>query len=341
MTSSLIEYLNSLNIKWGYTENPIPPSYIKYQKWVEDGQHGNLNYLADERMEKRKSIENVFPSFNSALVFAFPFLDAIKKLENIYESRKWNGHKIAPYSFAFGAYDYHQFLTDSLNEVIVGIKRLDPDFDFMISIDTLPVLERDLAHRAGIGVFGSNTMLMNEEYGSNFIIASILFSKKLDLPENSKLDGDCGNCSKCKSYCPTEAIHVGMNCINCPVCMPKCPPAAKVKSIDAGKCLSAYTVEEFKDVEPPKGYHDSSYIFGCNMCQDICPWNENLKFETSDNELSEHEKFIANFFLLRPVSKIIAELNELSNRGYRKLFKGTAFERTGRVGMLKNFTNRS
>ncbi len=307
----------SIKCKWGYTDNPVPLSFLRFEKWQEEGHFGPLTYMSDERAKLRADIRDAYPSFQSALVFIFPFLETKAKLETIYCDPSWNGLKIAAYSFAYDVHDYHYALKETLHSIAQKLVEGDSELDYKLTVDTAPILERDLAYRAGLGFFGDNAHLINQDYGSYFFIGSILLNKKLPLEVGTPIDRDCGHCTKCLRSCPTKAIG---------------------SDVDASKCVSTFSVETFKDTTPPQGYGAEGYIFGCDICSEVCPWNVRpLKGVEMEFELTERERHFANFLLLRPVGDILNELQQMSNKAYQRFFKGTSFERTGRVGLLKNF----
>lgn len=305
-----------IDCEWGYTEKPVPLSFIRFEKWKEEGHQGPLSYMVDHRADLRSDLRKAYPEFQSALVFLFPYLSTKKLLNDIYQSEHWNGLKVASYTFAYDVSDYHYRLKDDLKKIAEGLVDENPDLQYKLTVDTAPVLERDLAHRAGLGFFGDNAHLINKNYGSYFFIGSILLSEKLDLVEGEPQAKDCGHCTKCLTACPTGALG---------------------ENVDAGKCVSTFSIETFKDATPPKGFGGGGYIFGCDICSEVCPWNVlPLKKVESPLHLSEREKKYADFLLLRPIEKVIEELEGMSSRAFIRFFKGTSFERTGRVGLLKN-----
>lgn len=297
-------------IDWGYTEESVPISFDNYNSWVKEDLHGPLSYLADHRKDLRKDLKKIYPKFESALVLLFDYAPERKRLET--ESPK---NKIASYVSGFDGQDYHFWIKDKLELVLKKLQSEHAELEGLFSIDAQPVLERDLAYRAGLGWFGKNSMLISRKNGSFFIIGSILLNKKL-LNQSRQLEPDhCGNCSACIDACPTNAIVDG-------------------RRIDAGKCISTYTIELFKDAEPPKGFPtESNEIFGCDICQDVCPWNKKplVRAVPASSKGKEWLKYFD-----RPSEDIIRDLEGLSNRKYRKELVGTPLERTGRVGMLKN-----
>ena len=321
----LKEVLKEFDIElYGLVNDSRPSSYDSFNSWVKRGDHGELGYLADERKEKRSDIKNYFPEFSQALVMAFDYSKSSKVLNEFYESQKSNGLKIASYVLGFDGIDYHFFLREKLELISKKLKEIDPKLEIQFTLDTQPVLERDLAYKAGLGWFGKNSMLINQKRGSFFIIGSLLLSKKL-FHQGHKIDTDhCGNCTKCIVACPTDAIDESH------------------RTIIANKCISTFTIEIFKDADVPDGLtKEQEEIYGCDICQDVCPWNikvmKNLEVSKEEKEkFFEKNENVFETFLLRPLREIIQSLESLSNRKYRKDFKSSPISRTGRIGMLKN-----
>ncbi len=321
----LKEILGRFGIElYGIVNDSKPSTYPSFLAWVNRGDHGELGYLADHRKDKREDIRNYFPDFAQALVMSFDYSKSSKILQEFYQSPESNGAKIASYVMGFDGIDYHFYLRDKLQKIADEIKALDSDLDIQFTLDTQPVLERDLAHKAGLGWFGKNSMLINKSKGSFFIIGSLLLSKKLFHQTHSVDTDHCGNCTKCIDLCPTDAIDV------------------QNRTIFADKCISTFTIELFKDAEPPIGIEKSGgEIYGCDICQDVCPWNIKLlkNLEVTDEErveFSSKNKDVIEMFLKRPIKDIVETLNNMSNRQYKKKLAASPIARTGRVGMLKN-----
>jgi epoxyqueuosine reductase len=328
--------LASFNIvDFSYTQEREAKSYTQFKEWVDEGKHQPLGYLEGERGEIRKNVASMFPHFQSAIVFLFDYSSIKRELENFYHTDESNGLKISSYALGFEGLDYHHKIKESLDLIGEGLKKqYSPSLNYTFALDVHPVLERDLAHRSGLGFFGKNSMLINRHHGSFFIIGTLLLDQKLEGPEDFfdkkvSIERDhCGSCTRCIDHCPTDAIVEGK------------------RNIIAEKCISTFTIELFKmEKEPPPGFEKAnSEIFGCDICQDVCPWNLRLTRELKKNDQLEPPQLfkypmaqkIIDFFLKRPVIDIKQDLENTSQRQYRKFFKGTALERTGKNGMLKN-----
>ncbi len=317
------EFLSSLGVAdWGYTEDPIPSSFEKYEDWVERGENGPLKYLSDHRKDLRKNLDSVQSGFQSAVVFLFSYSEEKMALENFYKTDQSNKLKVAGYSLAFEGGDYHNVLREKM--AMIGSK-LGVEYSF--SLDIHPVLERDLAYRSGLGWFGKNSMLIHQKKGSFNMIGALLLKEKLGLEENEKQLDHCGQCTACFDICPTDAIDL------------------EKREISASKCISTFSIELFKDAEAPAGYESAQEIFGCDLCQDVCPWNKrrerNGEIEMTADWPKGAAKEIVDFFLVPKPSELKENLEELSNRGFIRKFKGTSFERTGKQGLLKNLAKKS
>lgn len=296
-------------VDFGYTEELEPRTYKEFLDWINQNYFGPLNYLADHRKEARKSLKNVYPECQSAIVFLFDYRSSKKLIEE--QKPK---HKIASYTVGFEDQDYHHWIREKLCFLGDHLKSKDHGLDYKISLDIHPVLERDLAERAGLGWFGKNSMLIHQKFGSYNLIGSLLLNKKLVIPKRPSIVDHCGNCTRCIEACPTSAIMKDS------------------RTIDSVKCISTFTIEMFKDGLPPQGYPtESAEVFGCDICQEVCPWNFKPMKQIESNDKSE----LVDFFN-RDLEIICKNIEEMSNKKFKTFFRGTSFERLGKKGLLKN-----
>jgi epoxyqueuosine reductase len=301
-------------LDWAYTEEGEAQSFDQFSSWVEQGDHGSLGYLADYRKDLRRNLLEVYPNFQSALVFLFSYQSA----------KKWmiqNGrHEIAAYALGFEGEDYHHELKRRLQLIETELKTLSPNLETFISLDAQPILERDLAYRSGLGWFGKNSMLIHQKHGSYFIIGSLLLNEKIPLPIRHRDIDHCGQCNACVEACPTDAID------------------PESRTLKADKCIATFTIETMKPAPAPEGFENSrGEIFGCDICQDVCPWNNKpLQRIEGKLELKVAFQFIKEWFYEMPKNKLKAMIENESRRGWRKKLKGTALERPGKEGWLKN-----
>lgn len=301
-------------LDWGYSEESLPHSMKHYEKWVEQDLQGPLGYLSDHRQDLRRDLKNIYPEFQSALVFLFSYQEAKKwLLDN-------NRHQVAAYALGFEGDDYHAVLKDRLNAIYQNLKQVHPALKHFIALDAQPVLERDLAFRAGLGWFGKNSMLIHQKEGSYFIIGSLLLNQKLQLGKPAMDIDHCGQCTACIDACPTLAID------------------GEARTIIASQCISTYTIEIFRDAEAPKGFEKSrGEFFGCDICQDVCPWNRKpLARVIGSLKVPERLSFLKEWFFGLPISELVKIIEKETNRGLKRKLSGTPFDRPGKEGWLKN-----
>ena len=297
-------------VEWGYTNELKARTYPEFKQWIDKGLNSPLEYLSGERGDKREDLREYFPQAKSAIVFLFDYTSAKK-----FMVEKAGSQRIASYTQGFDGEDYHFWIRERLGKIGNSLVTKVDGLEFKISLDIHPVLERDLAYRAGLGWFGKNTMLISQKHGSFFLIGSLILSKTLNL-NVSEIDTDhCGNCTRCIDACPTNAI---MN---------------EGLSLDTSKCISTHTIEVFKDKESPAGYPtETQEIFGCDICQDVCPWNSKPLKHTKS--FLNNEKFYG--FFTRDISEIYSDIESMSNNEFKRFFFGTSFYRSGKRGLLKN-----
>lgn len=322
-TFFIMEWLKKYGVAdFGYTEESAPQSLDFYNKWIDQGAHKPLHYLEGERQVKRQDLKNHWSDFQSALVFLFSYHPTHFELQELVKNDpRYNGLKVASYTLGFEGHDYHDLLRENLESIGEQLKT-DYQLEYKLTLDTHPVLERDLAMRAGLGWFGKNSMLINRHEGSFFIIGSLLLNKKLSIEVKAMETDHCGQCTRCIDACPTEAIE------------------PLTRTIVAQDCISTFTIEQFKidSIPSAKMNLTSGAIFGCDICQDVCPWNKRVDRRQKFSRInwSESQKKILDFFMLRPVNGLHQELEKMSGGEFERLFDKTSFSRSGKRGLLKN-----
>lgn len=287
-------------IDWGYTEEMKPTSFDHFSRWLIHNYEA-LPYLGTQQsIYNRENIEHWFSEAHSSLVFLFDYTPAKKEL--LHHS------KVASYALGFEGNDYHDVIAPRLQEIAkeLGVS------DYKITLDTQPILERDLAYRAGLGWFGKNSMLIHPKHGSYFIIAGLILSKKLSIEKRVLETDHCGHCTACIDQCPTKAID------------------PHNRTIVASQCISTWTIEDRRLETPPiAGYEKSrGELFGCDICQDVCPWN--IKpLQKAVSFLSEKAQFWRDWYH-QPVAQIQESLQSLSGRALQRFMLGTPFMRPGK-----------
>ena len=314
------EWLHSLDIvDWGYTEQLEAISFEQFQKWIDQGNHGELGYLADHRKDLRKSLQATYPEAQSALVFLFDYFPARESLRHFYQSEESNGLKMASYVFGFEGADYHRIIADRLNLILQKLNKTNPELEGKLALDIHPVLDRDLALRSGLGWFGKNSMLIHRKHGSFLMIGSLILNQKLENQKTPQIESDhCGSCTACIDACPTNAID------------------PKSRTLIANQCLSTWSIEMMKEEAPtPLGAEKGSgEIFGCDICQDVCPWNIKRESDTSIPLKDPHQ--LINQFLKPDLEDIIQDLEKSSQSAFAKKYKETPMGRTGRRALLRS-----
>ncbi|HZT80317.1 MAG TPA: tRNA epoxyqueuosine(34) reductase QueG [Gemmataceae bacterium] len=202
--------------------------------------------------------------------------------------------------------DYHDVLRDRLNRLLAWVREQVPGCQGRGVVDTAPLLERDFARRAGLGWFGKNTMLLNKRLGSYFFLGALLLDVELQ-PDPPHQTSHCGTCTACLDACPTGAF-----------------PAPGV--LDSRRCVSYLTIELRGPIPPDLREGVGDWLFGCDVCQEVCPWNRKAPPGTEPA------------FAARPDREAVdaAGLLGLSEEEFRRRFRGTALTRARRRGLLRN-----
>jgi len=208
--------------------------------------------------------------------------------------------------YAQGSQDYHDLLRDKLKRLADAAHRLRPGCRTRGVVDTAPLLERDFARLAGLGWFGKNTMLINKRAGSWLLLAALLTDLDLE-PDSPHETSHCGTCTRCLEVCPTDAF-----------------PAPYV--LDARKCISYLTIELRNPI--PNDLRDGvgNWLFGCDLCQDVCPWNRKAPV-TSEAAFQPQSD-------LRPANALA--ILQMDQDQFEARFKQTPLERPGRDGLRRN-----
>ena len=228
---------------------PVAPSTTIniYAQWLALGYSGTMAYL-EKHFEKKQDLRKVMPQTLSLVSLAMNYHTI-----SIPEEEKSNPSKGVLSSYAWGE-DYHQVIREKLEQLRTYIETTSPhQEDSRVYVDTGPILEREYAQHAGLGWLGKNSMLINWEKGSWFFLAEILLDIELEYNAAIPL-GDCGNCTRCLDACPTKAI-------------------VSDRQVDARRCLSYLTIELKETIPQEFRPAMGNLIFGCDICQEVCPWN--------------------------------------------------------------------
>lgn len=288
----------------GITTPDEPPHIATYEDWLDAGRHASMDYLAREDARARRADPHlILPEVQSILVLAFPYEPTLTPSSSP-EGRGEPKGKIASYALTD---DYHIFLKEKLQAIVSFIEsKVGHEIPNRWYTDTGPILERDLAQRAGIGWIGKNTCLINPNVGSYFFLAEILLG--IELPADQPFVSDhCGTCTRCIDACPTQAI------------LPN-------RTLDSNLCISYLTIENKGEISEELRPQIGDLIFGCDICQQVCPWNGKV-LQRSNVQTVERS--------IDPEQNLISELS-LTPQEFNKKFKNNPVKRAKRRGYLRN-----
>lgn len=274
------------------------PNADAYEAWLARGYQGEMSYMA-RNVEKRRYPGHVLSGAKSLVAVALNY-----KQPNDDSLVNSPSHgRIAQYARGI---DYHDLMKDRLDSLLLSINELaDDPVRGKVYVDTGPVLERDFAVLAGLGWYGKHTNLINRNMGSWFLIGEILID--LELSYDEKVTDHCGTCTLCIEACPTDAI-------------------TEPYVVDARRCISYLTIE-LKGAIPVQFRTElGNHVFGCDDCQDVCPWNRRAPE-------AQEPAFKATHFTDHPS---LVHLLRMTADDFRANFKGSPIKRTKRRGLLRN-----
>jgi len=303
---TIITKANQLGFPLVGVAAPEPPEHLStYQLWVEQGYYGEMAYLATNRaLIRRANQREILPGCRSILALGAPYLVPKTKKDPSTPAEKLSG-RVA--SYAWGS-DYHDILLKQLTELAQFIvANTPPGTTCRWYTDTGPILERDLAQRAGLGWVGKNTCLIHPKLGSYFFLAEIFLD--LDLEPDEPFNKDyCGRCRRCIDACPTGCI------------LPE-------RVLDARRCISYLTIELKNAIPLELRPLMDNWIFGCDVCQQVCPWNERFASRSGVSLFAPRHGV--------PKPNLLAEM-DLSSAAFNEKFRGSPIKRAKRRGYLRN-----
>jgi epoxyqueuosine reductase len=274
---------------------PLPKKdQINVESWLKDGFHGDMSYM-ERNLDKRLDPRLLVEGSKSVVMVALNYFPS--------QSQTPTAPKVA--RFAYGL-DYHFIIRGKLNQLMDKIREQGIQVNGRAFSDSAPILERHLAWKAGLGWQGKNQNLIIPGSGSFFLLGELLID--LDLDYDTPMENRCGSCNKCLQACPTKALNE--------------------RCLDARRCLSYLTIEKkgpFSE-EESKRVGENDWIFGCDICQEVCPWN---RF-TSANSIPELQP--TEHFLQLDENKF----RKLNSASFKTYFSGTCLERTGLDGLQRN-----
>lgn len=267
----------------------------RLETWLNQGHHGKMSYMANH-FEKRIDPTKLVPGAKSVVSLVYNYYTKQEQTDQA-------APRISKY--AYGK-DYHFVIKHKLKSLLQFLQTAVGDVHGRCFVDSAPVLERDWAVRAGNGWMGKNTMLIHPKQGSFFFLAELIID--LDLVYDSPIKDYCGTCTRCIDACPTDAI------------------SPKGYVMDGSKCISYFTIELKEAI--PEQWKDKfeNWMFGCDICQEVCPWNRFSK-EHQEPEFEPHADLL---------EMTAHDWEEITEEVFREIFRKSAVKRTKFAGLKRN-----
>ena len=266
----------------------------KLEQWLQNGFHGEMHYM-ENHFDKRLDPRKLVPGAKSVISLQYNYFTTKEQVKNTYKISK----------YAYGE-DYHHVIKSKLYDLLHFIQEKIGEVDGRAFVDSAPVLERSWAKKSGLGWIGKHSLLITKQKGSFYFLAELILDLELEFDQEYKTD-HCGSCTKCIDACPTEAI------------LPN-------NTIDGSKCISYFTIELKNELPNTMQGKFEDWIFGCDICQNVCPWNRFSKphaepyFEPHSDLLEMNKK----------------DWEEITEDVFKKIFKKSAVKRTKLTGLKRN-----
>ena len=269
----------------------------KLQEWLHRGYQASMGWM-EKNVEKRVDPKEIVPGARSIISVAANYYTGVE-----HHPKKDEG-KISRY--AWGE-DYHILVTARIKKLFECIKQIAPESDGRYYVDTGPVMDKVWAERAGIGWRGKHTNLITKEFGSWVFLGEIIST--LELEYDTPMEDFCGSCTACLDACPTKAI-------------------VEPYVVDSNKCISYLTIEHRGEIDESLGHLLDQWVYGCDICQDVCPWNK-YQHPTRDSEFLPREG---------NVTPSLDGLTSLTQGEFSRRFSKSPVKRTKREGLVRNAT---
>ena len=266
----------------------------RLRKWLGKNYQAGMDYMV-KNFEKRADVKKILPEAKSVISLGLNYYFAGK-----YSNEKNKG-KVSRY--AWGK-DYHLIIWAMLDELEEELKKVDPTFQSISYVDTGPVMDKAWAVRSGLGWLGKHTNIINREIGSWFFIANIITNYEFDYSE--QIPDFCGICTACIEACPTDAI-------------------IQEYVVDANKCISYLTIENKSEIPDEFKNKFDNWIFGCDICQDVCPWNQKFPIETLIKDFHPQNKELN-----------LDEVIGMTEEDFKERFKTSPIKRAKLSGLKRN-----
>ncbi|MDA3859621.1 MAG: tRNA epoxyqueuosine(34) reductase QueG [Melioribacteraceae bacterium] len=280
----------------GFAEASTLDSETQYlEHWLSKGFQSNMSYM-ERNLDKRKNVKEILPSAKSVISLGLNYY-----VEGKHSNDSAKG-KVSRY--AWGK-DYHYVIWEKLDQLISELKSIDETFEAKSYVDTGPVMDKAWAVRSGLGWQGKHSNIINPQIGSWFFIATIITNYKFQI--NNIITDHCGKCTACIDACPTNAI-------------------VEPYVVDANRCISYLTIENKGDIPNEFTGKFEGWVFGCDICQEVCPWNTKFSTETKLIEFIEGEN--------REIE--LQSVSDLTNSQFKKKYVSSPIYRAKAKGLKRN-----
>ncbi|HZW39090.1 MAG TPA: tRNA epoxyqueuosine(34) reductase QueG [Ignavibacteriaceae bacterium] len=278
----------------GFAKADILVDEINHLKeWLAKGYHASMGYM-ERNIEKKQDVKNILPSAVSVISLGINYYNDVN-----YSDETDKG-KISRYALS---YDYHNVIEDKLKLMMQELKEIDETFEYKYYVDSGPTMDKAWAVKSGLGWLSKNTNVINPEIGSWFFITNIITNKKFNY--NNIITDHCGTCTACIDACPTEAITP--------------------YQVNANRCISFLTIENKGDISEEFSGKMNNWIFGCDICQEVCPWNNKFSVVSKTKDFFSTENEI--------------DLQSVMNMGQKEFsakYKNSPIKRSKLKGLQRN-----
>ena len=273
-------------------------SASRLETWLTNGHHAGMEWMnKPESRAKRADIRQMLPGAQTVVVVAM----------NYRTNAQWDADKMGEIARYARGDDYHDWMKARLRELLIWVKAAGA-CEGLACVDTAPVLEREWAQRAGIGWIGKNSLLMSRAFGSYVLLGELILDIELP-PDEPHVEEFCGTCTRCIDACPTNAI-------------------VEPRVVDSNRCIAFHTIENRKLAPVGLREHFGDQVFGCDICQQVCPWNE--KAERDEVFSDEPEKWT------RAQMPALHEWIDISQTEFSARLKNSPLKRAKKRGMRRN-----
>ena len=275
--------------------DPTPKEKNDLETWLDQGRHATMGWM-EKRKNERGNIHTYFPEAKSIISIGMNYHVA-KGQNDINSDLKFS-------TYAWGD-DYHDVLKKRIFQLLKWIKESQTEIKGIVCVDTSPVMDKVWAQRAGLGWIGKHTNLISRDQGSWLFLGELILN--MDLEYDAPFVEDlCGSCTACIDACPTQALEE--------------------YRINAGKCISYLTIEHRGEL--PEAENDlHGWIYGCDICQEVCPWNQKFSRESDRSEFQPRQEIL---------DRTKEDWKQLTEKKFREIFKGSAVKRTKFAGLKRN-----